>query len=84
MYLPTCALSCAQTAAIWRAYAKAQGEGGSCRIVLGHNEQLSHRVFAAADMLLVPSIFEPCGLTQVRGPGKRVWGLGFSHAASRR
>lgn len=26
---------------------------------------LSHRIYAAADFLLVPSLFEPCGLTQL-------------------
>jgi starch synthase len=26
---------------------------------------LSHMIFAASDMFIVPSIFEPCGLTQV-------------------
>jgi starch synthase len=31
---------------------------------LTFNEELSHLVFAASDLFLVPSIFEPCGLTQ--------------------
>jgi len=31
----------------------------------GYNETLSHRLMAGADMLLVPSRFEPCGLTQM-------------------
>lgn len=30
-----------------------------------YNETLSHEVFAASDLFLVPSIFEPCGLTQM-------------------
>lgn len=29
------------------------------------NTPLSHRIFAAADMLLMPSQFEPCGLSQM-------------------
>lgn len=33
----------------------------------GYNEELSHRVFAGADVILVPSRFEPCGLTQLYG-----------------
>lgn len=33
--------------------------------VLGYDESLSHRVYAAADTLAVPSRFEPCGLTQM-------------------
>lgn len=32
---------------------------------IGYNEELSHRVMAGADVLLVPSRFEPCGLTQL-------------------
>lgn len=38
---------------------------GRCGVYIGMNEELSHRVFAGADMLLMPSKFEPCGLTQM-------------------
>lgn len=31
----------------------------------GYDEALSHRIFAAGDVTLVPSRFEPCGLTQM-------------------
>lgn len=31
-----------------------------------YSEQLAHLIYAAADILLVPSMFEPCGLTQVQ------------------
>jgi starch synthase len=34
-------------------------------IELGYNEKLSHLVYAASDLFLVPSLFEPCGLTQM-------------------
>jgi starch synthase len=34
-------------------------------IHLGFNEELAHLVYAAADMILIPSLFEPCGLTQM-------------------
>lgn len=34
-------------------------------IGLEFDEQRSHRIFAAADCLLVPSRYEPCGLTQM-------------------
>jgi starch synthase len=30
-----------------------------------YSEPLSHLIYAAADMFLVPSMFEPCGLTQM-------------------
>lgn len=35
------------------------------RFVLRHDEALSHRIYAASDMILIPSAFEPCGLTQL-------------------
>ena len=34
---------------------------------IGYDEELSHRLIAAADIILVPSRFEPCGLTQLYG-----------------
>ena len=32
---------------------------------IGYEEELAHRIQAGADVLLVPSRFEPCGLTQI-------------------
>ncbi|MDB5666654.1 glycogen synthase GlgA [Cypionkella sp.] len=34
---------------------------------IGYDETFSHRLFAAGDAVLVPSRFEPCGLTQMYG-----------------
>lgn len=34
-------------------------------LVFGYDEDLSHRMYAAADFLLMPSLFEPCGLNQM-------------------
>ncbi len=34
-------------------------------ICLDKDEALAHLIFAAADMIVIPSIFEPCGLTQL-------------------
>lgn len=31
------------------------------------SEELSHMLYAAADMVLVPSVYEPCGLAQMIG-----------------
>ncbi len=31
----------------------------------GYDESLSHRMYAAGDFLLMPSLFEPCGLAQM-------------------
>ena len=38
-----------------------------CHLELGFNEELSHLIYAGADMIIVPSLFEPCGLTQLIG-----------------
>eukprot|EP00271_Cylindrocystis_brebissonii_P008931 TRINITY_DN2346_c1_g1_i1.p1 TRINITY_DN2346_c1_g1~~TRINITY_DN2346_c1_g1_i1.p1 ORF type:complete len:1210 (+),score=398.35 TRINITY_DN2346_c1_g1_i1:1220-4849(+) len=35
------------------------------RLVLKYDERLSHRIYGGADMLIIPSLFEPCGLTQL-------------------
>lgn len=32
---------------------------------IGYDEALSHRIYAGADCIMVPSRFEPCGLTQM-------------------
>jgi starch synthase len=32
---------------------------------LGFNEELAHLIYAGSDMMVVPSNFEPCGLTQM-------------------
>ncbi|MGB3495318.1 MAG: glycogen synthase GlgA [Elainellaceae cyanobacterium] len=38
-----------------------------CHLELGFDEELSHLIYAGADMIVVPSNFEPCGLTQLIG-----------------
>ncbi|MCB1405264.1 MAG: starch synthase, partial [Rhodobacteraceae bacterium] len=40
---------------------------GKLGVRIGYDEALSHRMFAGADAVLVPSRFEPCGLTQLYG-----------------
>lgn len=34
-------------------------------IEIGFNEELAHLIYAGSDMMIVPSRFEPCGLTQL-------------------
>ncbi len=51
--------------AAFRARAQAHPEQISVRI--GYDETFAHRIFAATDVTLVPSRFEPCGLTQMYG-----------------
>jgi starch synthase len=36
-------------------------------VTIGYDEGLSHRMIAGGDAILVPSRFEPCGLTQLYG-----------------
>lgn len=36
-----------------------------CHLELGFNEELSHLIYAGADIIIVPSNYEPCGLTQM-------------------
>lgn len=36
-------------------------------VKIGYDEALSHRMMAGGDVILVPSRFEPCGLTQLYG-----------------
>lgn len=40
---------------------------GRVAVKIGYDEALSHRLFQGADAVLVPSRFEPCGLTQMYG-----------------
>ena len=34
---------------------------------IGYDETLAHRIIAGADVIMLPSRFEPCGLTQLYG-----------------
>jgi starch synthase len=43
----------------------AQGDPGRVGVDIGYDEALSHLMIAGCDALLVPSRFEPCGLTQL-------------------
>ncbi|MEL6552240.1 MAG: glycogen synthase GlgA [Cyanobacteria bacterium J06621_11] len=36
-----------------------------CHLEIGYNEELAHLIYAAADIMIVPSNYEPCGLTQI-------------------
>ncbi|MEE9567409.1 MAG: glycosyltransferase, partial [Desulfobacteria bacterium] len=37
----------------------------SIAVRIGFDEPFAHRIMAGADMLLIPSRYEPCGLTQI-------------------
>lgn len=58
---------------------------GRVGVYIGYDEALSHQMMAGGDLIVVPSRFEPCGLTQLYGMAygtlplvRRVGGLGDS------
>ena len=54
--------------ALEQAFAEAARDNpGRVGVVIGYDEPLSHLMQAGADSILVPSRFEPCGLTQLYG-----------------
>lgn len=40
-------------------------DNADCHMEIGFNEQLAHQIYAGADIVVVPSLFEPCGLAQM-------------------
>ena len=50
-----------------RAFADAAANHPNVAVRIGYDEALSHRMMAGGDAILVPSRFEPCGLTQLYG-----------------
>jgi starch synthase len=63
--------------------AAAEAHPGQVGVRIGYDETLAHRIQAGCDALLVPSRYEPCGLTQLCAlrygavpVGARVGGLG--------
>ncbi len=36
-----------------------------CHLELSFDEELAHLIYAGADLMVLPSLFEPCGLTQM-------------------
>ena len=52
--------------AIQQAIAEAAGRHpGRVGLTIGFDEPLAHRIMAGSDILLIPSYYEPCGLTQM-------------------
>ena len=43
----------------------AAAQPGEMGLFLGYDEHLAHLIYSGADALLIPSRFEPCGLTQL-------------------
>ena len=44
-----------------------QAHPGRVAVVIGYDEARAHRLISGADVITVPSRFEPCGLTQMYG-----------------
>ena len=44
-----------------------QAHPGRVQVHIGYDEARAHRLIAGADAIVVPSRFEPCGLTQLYG-----------------
>ena len=44
-----------------------QAHPGRVHVFIGYDEARAHRLIAGADVIAVPSRFEPCGLTQMYG-----------------
>jgi len=62
------ALQGAGDAALEAAFvAAAKAHPGEVAVRIGYDEAFAHRLIAGADAILVPSRFEPCGLTQLYG-----------------
>ena len=54
--------------ALESAYARCASKyAGRVGVLIGYDEDRAHRLIAAGDCIVVPSRFEPCGLTQLYG-----------------
>lgn len=50
---------------IEEAFRSIAAEQENLGLLVGYDETMSHRIQAASDFFLVPSLYEPCGLTQI-------------------
>ena len=48
----------------WHLKRRLEGEH-DCHLEIGYDEELAHLIYAGADLLVMPSLYEPCGLSQM-------------------
>jgi starch synthase len=58
------ALDAEVNADFWR-IKEAMQANPDCHLELGYDEELAHLIYAGSDLILIPSVYEPCGLTQM-------------------
>jgi starch synthase len=58
------ALEPAISDAFWRLKHR-YNDNPDCHLELGYDEELAHQIYAGADIIVIPSVYEPCGLTQM-------------------
>lgn len=49
----------------FRALKAELADNPDAHLELGYDEALAHQIYAGADLILIPSVYEPCGLTQL-------------------
>lgn len=54
----------AVNAEFWRIKHEMEGSP-DCHLELGYDEELAHLIYAGSDIIVIPSVYEPCGLTQM-------------------
>jgi starch synthase len=54
----------ALNAVFWEAKQALEGNVDA-HLELGYDEELAHLIYAGSDLILIPSVYEPCGLTQM-------------------
>jgi starch synthase len=50
--------------AFWR-LKRQYNDHPDCHLEIGYDEELAHQIYAGADIMVIPSVYEPCGLTQM-------------------
>jgi len=49
----------------WCGLKQSSEDNPDCHLEIGFDDSLAHLIYAGADLLIMPSLFEPCGLAQM-------------------